>query len=161
MASISAQEFVDIISDAAVHWHQILLYPPFWKAYQKTIDLVWQDFPFAASSKPKVPQKPGVYAFLLQPGVASLNSSVVMYIGKTDRPLRTRFAEYLREAESAAARPELRRMLHFYRGHLVFSCVPLDAPIKPSDVEDGLLSALTPPVNSSLPARVSRIVNAF
>jgi len=119
MNSVPAQGFIDIVSDAAVHWHQILLYPAFWKAYQKTIDLNWNDFPFSAASKSKVPSRPGVYAFLIQPGVGSLNASVLMYIGKTDRPLRVRFAEYLKEAASPSARPELRRMLHFYQANAV------------------------------------------
>ena len=70
--------------------------------------LTWSLFPFQDASRSQIPNAPGVYAFLIVPNIAgNLNVSYLMYIGKTDRPLRQRFAEYLLEAKSDRIRPNL------------------------------------------------------
>ncbi len=64
-----------------------------------------------------------MYAFLVQPGIGSgLNVSYLMYIGKTDRPLRKRFREYLGEVKSPKGRHKVRLALELWKKYLWFSC---------------------------------------
>jgi hypothetical protein len=70
------------------------------------VNLSWSLYPFSEASRDQIPQQQGVYAFLIVPAIAgNLSVAYLMYIGETDRTLRTRFGEYLREARSERIRP--------------------------------------------------------
>jgi hypothetical protein len=141
----------------------MVMVPTLWAAYVgPTPPLAWVTLPFKDSSRPSVPDAPGVYAFLVVPNIAgNLNVSYLMYIGKTDRPLRRRFVEYLREAQSNKIRPKLLRVLPLYSDHLVFACATTPTGTSPKDVEAALLTAFSPPGNDQIPGTVGRARKAF
>jgi hypothetical protein len=154
--------FLDLVAQRALHeWH-LVLWPARWAMYTVTETLPWTSVQFNAASASSVPDTQGVYAFLLQPGVpAGLSASYVMYVGRTSRSLRTRFKEYLAEANAPTGRPRIQRLLQTYPAHLHFAAAPIVGPLTPDEVEDALLKSLSPPINTDLPAEVRRIERAF
>jgi excinuclease UvrABC nuclease subunit len=148
--------------DAKGHLQSVLLWPVLWKKWDVSIRLQWRGKPFTRYSARHIPNSPGVYAFVIHPHVSPrLPCSVLMYIGKSDRPLRDRFREYLREQNSSNGRPAISTMLQMYDGHLSFYCATVTRPATPSQIEERLLEALVPPMNKVLPASIRRIVAAF
>jgi len=144
--------------------HEMIMMPRLWSALAagSTLTLSWAVFPFKNTSRSQIPDEPGVYAFLVAPGTAGdLNVSYLMYIGETDRTLRERFAEYLREAQSDRIRPKLLRILPLYPDHLLFACAPLPPSVVPRDIESALLEAFLPPGNDQVPASLRRPRKAF
>lgn len=139
-----------------------LLWPKMWKTWNPPITLKWEGRPFSTSSKSRIPNSPGVYAFVIQPGIPpGVPHSVLMYVGMSDRPLRQRFGEYLREMKDTTGRPAISTMLQMYQGYLHFYCASVKKPNKPKDIEDHLLETLAPPMNKQYPATIRRIVGAF
>lgn len=156
-------QFADLaaLDEMMRHSHKIIMIPRLWSALT-TPSLSWTAYPFKDASQSQVPAQPGVYAFLILPNAAGdLNVSHLMYIGKTDRTLRERFGEYLREARSDRIRPKLLRILPLYPDHLFFACAPLPSHVSPLDVEVALLEAFLPPCNDQVPASVRRARKAF
>lgn len=145
------------------HSHTMILMPRLWSSFTagSTTTLSWTALPFRDSFRSQVPDEPGVYAFLIVPGTGNLHVSYLMYIGRTSRTLRKRFAEYLHEARSRAIRPKLLRILPLYPDHLLFACAPLPSNVVAKDVESALLEAFMPPGNDQVPASVSRPRKAF
>ena len=96
------------------HSHLMVMVPGRWSSFSQRAlpPLAWSAFPFKPASRARIPNQQGVYAFLIAPNIAGdLKVSYLMYIGQTDRTLRQRFAEYLREARSDNVRPKLLRIL--------------------------------------------------
>jgi hypothetical protein len=155
-------DFIDDVKEAKAHVHGILLWPSAWKKFSAPRNLKWRQCTFAPTAKSSIPDLPGVYAFFIEPKVyPDLPVSVLMYIGKTDRSLRMRFGEYLKEASDPTGRPAVSFILTAYTGHLTFHCAPVRAPRVPARIEDKLLASFTPPLNKAYPARVRRTVAAF
>jgi len=152
---------VDLVRDAKLHQHSLILWPARWKEYRSASLLKWKTRVFAPKARKGIPDKPGVYAFLIQPRTAGINVSCLMYIGKTDRSLKTRFGEYLSEAESAAGRPALSVVLKLYAGYLRFSYAPVMRTGMAGEVEERLIQAFLPPLNRQYPAKVRRVMAAF
>lgn len=148
--------------EARGHRESLLLWPKLWLRWKPAVQLRWKGKPFASGSRNSIPNGPGVYAFVIQPGVPTgIPHAIIMYVGKSDRPLRERFGEYLREKTHPTGRPAISTMLQMYEGYLHFFCATVKAPAKPSDVEDHLLEILAPPMNKQYPATIRRIVGAF
>lgn len=154
-------EFIDLVKEAKAHKHSFMLWPHRWKSYHSSIHFHWTIYPFEKQSIPQIPDKAGVYAFLIQPRIASLDVSYLMYIGQTKRSLRKRFQEYLREATSQSGRPKVLMLLDLYKGFLYFSCATLNASTSLKSIEDELLNAFIPPMNEQYPAEVRRVIAAF
>lgn len=158
-----------VINDLAInveargHRHSILLWPKLWNEWNPPIQLRWKGKKFSKSSQNNIPNKSGVYAFVIQPGITiGLPISVLMYIGQTDRPLRQRFGEYLHEMKNPTGRPAISTLLQMYTSkHLFFYCAIVRSPSLPRDIETLLLESLVPPMNRKYPAKISRIVRAF
>lgn len=148
--------------EARGHRHTLLLWPKLWQQWKPPVELKWKGKPFSPSSKRSIPNKPGVYAFVIQPSVPpELPISVLMYIGMSDRPLRERFHDYLREMNDPSGRPAINIMLRMYDGYLHFYCASVAEPAKTKKVEDHLIETLAPPMNKQYPAKISRIIGAF
>lgn len=148
--------------EARGHRQNILLWPKLWKEWNPPVKLTWQGKPFLPRSKNAIPNKPGVYAFVVQPGFpVGLSISVLMYIGMSDRPLRERFQEYLREKNNPTGRPAINTLLRMYDGYVHFYCASVEKPTKPKEIEDHLLETLVPPMNKQYPAKINKIVGAF
>lgn len=139
-----------------------LLWPKLWQKWNPPVTLKWRGKPFSGASRSSIPNTPGVYAFVLQPRVPpGVPHSVLMYVGMSDRPLRQRFGEYLREMADPTGRPAINTMLQMYEGYLHFYCAPVIKPGKPKEIEDHLLETLAPPMNKQYPAAIRRITGAF
>ena len=148
--------------EARGHRHTILLWPKLWREWKPPVKLKWEGKKFSPASKGSIPNKPGVYAFVIKPGIPpGLPNSVLMYIGMSDRPLRERFGEYVREMGDPRGRPAINTMLQMYAGYLHFYCARVKKPTKPKAIEDQLLETLVPPMNKQYSAKVSRVVGAF
>lgn len=160
MSPIAARDLYDLAVQLAEYSQSFVLYPGLWLGYSYSRTLDWQTVFFDTANRAAVPDTPGVYAFLVKPGVApDLNGSYIMYVGRTDS-LKVRYANYLAEAPGGRSRLRVYTMFRRFDSHLYFSfaAVPLEELV---ESEDALLSALCPPINSLLPADVSSPVRAF
>lgn len=150
---------LDVVKDAKAHEQKFMLWPRNWTEHDPAVNLSWDVFPFRLDAQGGIPNEPGVYAFLIQPGIApNLNASYLAYVGKTERSLRTRFGEYLREVVDPAGRPKIQMWLQTYESYVYFTCAKLASPV---DVERKLIDALMPPANSDFSAEVGRVLRAF
>lgn len=139
------------------------LAPTLWDQYRGPGDLEWECAPFSESSLQLIPEIPGVYAFCVRPSIGGgLCGSYLLYVGETERPLRTRCREYLTKAKAGSERPKLQRMLDLFFGtaylHFCFAVVPEGDPVS---IEEWLLEATVPPACSKFPASVRSAVAAF
>lgn len=97
--------------------------PARWTAFHGSNALTWEEIPFQPQSITQVPQIKGVYCFVVGPPPMSLPSvRYPMYVGRTKRPLRERFQEYLREQHSPAGRYHVKKFLNVFEGELTFLC---------------------------------------
>jgi len=141
--------------------HRFVLWPHRWNTLQLDCTLDWKLVPFSEASAEQLPDEFGVYAFLIQPQIASLNLTYLMYVGKTDRTFRERFREYLRERDSGKIRPKLLKILPQYPDHLFFAYAAAPSGYSPADLETALLHAFVPPGNDQLDAEFTRADKAF
>jgi hypothetical protein len=140
-----------------------LLWPKPWTEFTDTTPLEWHRVRFSGDNLDAIPNAdPGVYSFVVEPGIAIHPAcAFLLYVGMTDRPLRARYQDYLRERTKVKARPHIQRMLLKWPDHLYFyySAVPAGTDIK--QLEDALINGFMPPMNRQLPARVRRVIGAF
>ncbi len=163
---MSNSKFTDLVKEAKSHTHQFTLWPDRWRVCNLKVS--WNTYAFSEESVSSIPKNPGVYAFLIQPGIAGdLNTSYLIYIGMS-KNLRRRFVKYLREFKSKIGRPKIVSWLFPYIGYLHFSYTlvnpsntlkSLEDNLK--SLEDELIKAFIPPANDRFPAEVRRVVKAF
>ena len=130
--------------------------PRQWGAYTSTVPLAWKYVNFDRPSRAKVPRKPGLYAFAVQPPHTDFPpSSWIFYVGEvgaTNRPARTlwkRYDEYLKELDESV-RAKVGRLIYKYRGFVRFYYCELDPTvIDIKAVETQLISALWPYANKN------------
>ena len=139
------------------------LSPTLWDRYSGPDDLEWSCVSFRRRELAGIPDVPGVYAFCVRPSIGgNLCGSYLLYVGKTERGLRTRCREYLREASTGSDRRKLQRMLRLFAGtdYLRF-CFAVVRGADPGVIEESLLEATVPPACTALPASVRPAVDAF
>ncbi|GIV87094.1 MAG: hypothetical protein KatS3mg054_1123 [Chloroflexus sp.] len=186
---MSNSDLVDLVKEAKSHTHSFTLWPdqwrrcnlqnssgsacPYsvtnwtdqWRRYNLKNPLSWNTYAFSQASTGRIPDQPGIYAFLIQPNIANnLNASYLIYIGKTERTLRVRFQEYLREVKNRSGRPKICLLLGLYDGYLSFSCAVVKSNTLPATLnalEKELLKAFIPPANDRIPVEVGRVIQAF
>lgn len=125
--------------------------PARWAPFHGRADLQWQPFPFNAAALQSIPQQPGFYCFFVGPPPAALPQvGYPMYLGKTERTLRARFAEYLREQNEDAGRVHVRKFLNVFENELTFMCTHF-AGIRQEvkATETALLDAMMPAYSDS------------
>jgi len=157
-------QFIDLIDGETLvrHTHSITLWREKWELLTLPAPLHWTVLPFTTESAAGVSTACGVYAFIIQPQTPlNLGTAYLMYVGKSDRPLRSRFREYLRERNSDSIRPKLLRILPLYGPHLFFAFAPAPEGTTPRELEQAILSAFIPPGNDQIDAQVNRIRKAF
>ncbi len=147
----------------AMSRYTLVLWRSKWQQYNPNQVLSWELRRLNPMERPAIPQVPGVYSLLVQPGIANHPGvSFLMYIGKTNSLYR-RFGEYLNKERLTTGRPKIYRALRRYSDYLWFCFAPLptadDAAL--TIVEDALLMAYVPPWNDDLPAEIRDIVEAF
>jgi hypothetical protein len=161
----SAAAFVDFVDDLKGSAHRIVLLEDAWRIYRpkKPDHANWVVHRFKKDVARLIPEAPGVYAFLIRPGIPpKLESSVLIYIGKADRSIRSRYYRYLREAMTPVnGRPAITYWLRKYKDFVHFAYAEIQKPGRPRAVERRLLRALMPPANSQYPARLGKASRAF
>ena len=83
-----------------LHVRKFLLYPDFWKDDNNIIitDLNWRFTKFSINNINEVPENHGLYCFVVKPQIPNFfETSYLLYIGETQRTLKIRFSEYLRD----------------------------------------------------------------
>ncbi len=162
---MSNSGFSDLVEKAKSHTHSFTLWPDQWRRCNLQNSLSWNTYAFSPASTGSIPEQPGIYAFLIQPNIANnLNASYLIYIGKTERNLRVRFQEYLREVKNQSGRPKICFLLGSYDGYLSFSCAVVKSNTLSATLnalEKELLKVFIPPANDRIPAEVGRVVEVF
>lgn len=124
----------------------------------KPVNLGWEYVPFAKVNRDLVPDRPGVYLFVVHPHAANIKyHSIVLYFGRA-RNLRTRFGNYLSERSGVKEddRKYVSDMLTVYRNRIQFGYAEINY-YQTERVEELLIDAFRPCANK----RVSRPLPAF
>ncbi len=139
-----------------LHIRKFFLFPEFWADVKKDIDVNpsnWKFVEFEKSNLHKVSSEKGIYAFVLHPKYPSLfQTGYLFYVGKTSRPLQTRFLEYFTERDgNGKYRSLVREFLRLYKGHLFFYFLELNTKNEVDLYEKLLLNTFVPYVNTDIP----------
>lgn len=141
--------------DIQYHIKTFLLYPDFWidKGKKLPQKLVWKRRKFVAKNIDSVPNTKGVYAFVVVPKYDNFfETRYLFYVGKTNRTLRQRYREYLREkAGKGKPRKKVFKMLNQYDGCLHFYYAEIASSAIVDVSEESLLNVFVPHINTSIP----------
>ena len=145
------------------HRWSFVLWPQQWEAHNLSDLFNWEIHPFKREQIDEIPREPGIYSFVVQPGIANYPyCSYLMYVGMTERPLRERFREYFSEKYNAIdGRPKIVKLLNVYQDYLHFCCLTIAETERIKEIEDELLNAFIPPCNDQYPTEISRVMKAF
>lgn len=142
------------------HCYEFVLWPCRWQSYRCSNVHNWRLCRLVDLERDRIPDQPGVYTLLIQPGIASHPAcSYLMYIGQATS-LRRRFGDYLNRERRETGRPKIFRLLNKYSDHVWF-CFTLVPPESLTEVEDALTAAYVPPCNDRLPSEISSVRGAF
>lgn len=156
-----AFEPIDLVEqqdECLAHLVRFPLWPAKWQAFTSDVALSWTIRKLEHDEKENIPSTAGIYSLLIQPAIASHPAcSYLMYVGQAQN-LQDRFYNYLTTEQRI--RPKVVRLLHKWRGyiHFCYSNVPVG---QLTVVEDALLDAYIPPVNSRFPGQLASVVRAF
>lgn len=146
--------------EAIAHRREFILWPSKWEGFDRTKVYGWQWHKLDASERPNIPDEPGIYTLLIQPGIAGHPlCSYLMYVGQAVS-LRTRFADYLTRERRESGRPKIFRLLNKYSNYIWF-CFTIVPEETLDDVEDSLMNAYIPPCNDQLPIEIRPVRGAF
>lgn len=156
---------IDLIEEQdqlIAHRYEFFLWPRQWEAYNLSDSFNWKIHPFQRNQARHIPREPGIYSFVIQPGVASHpHCSYIMYIGRTCYTLHSRFSRYLREQNDPQGRSKVVRFLNKYHGYTYFCCSIISETEQIEKIEDALIRAFLPPCNSQFPAEIRPVIGAF
>ena len=136
------------------------LWPERWTSIKDIGSLNWQTYPFDIEYIAEIPALTGIYSLVINPGVTNHPQRYLCYIGKSDRTLRDRYLEYLRESNNIKGRPKLLRLLNKWKSYIEFCYVPVQNG-NAKELEEKLLDAFIPPFNSIFSAEINKVVKAF
>ena len=146
--------------DMKAHFWDILLWPRLWQSYPCRRPCNWEICRLRDVERESVPDQPGIYTLLVQPGIADHPAcSYLMYVGQTTS-LHRRFGDYLNRERRETGRPKVFRLLNKYADHLWFCFSHLPKEFL-TEVEDALVVAFVPPCNDQLPAEIRAVRGAF
>jgi len=142
----------------------VILMPSAWEAW-KLPALTWKTCHFESTAAASIPNdRRGVYTFVIQPGIAGHPlCAFLAYVGKAagKSGFRARYSKYRAELKRTDSdRPLVNRMVKKWYKYLWF-CYAEVADPNIKNVEDELLSAYLPPINTEFPAKVSAAMRAF
>lgn len=140
--------------------HFVML-PSRWTAFAAVSQpaLAWSIARFDDTSASTIPPGSGIYAFVVQSGVAPPLASWCLYVGKS-KGLRKRYLQYRRERASTTGRPKIVYRLNLWPDHMYFWYASVPAA-DITWVENALIRALTPPGNDDVPADIRAPHAAF
>lgn len=120
--------------------------PVLWMAFDAKYGFQWTNIPFGLASRDLIPKAPGFYCFFIGLPPSTLPPvGYPVYVGKTERTLRERYNEYLREQDKSAGRKRARKFLKIFEGELTFSYITFDgSPADVKAIETDLHDALQP-----------------
>lgn len=153
----------DLVTEADTgkrYCKKFILWPKYWNKYSEAEELVWKHIKYSSTTVKDLPDKPGVYAFVVKPGIAGLvECNYLLYIGKAqDQTLKVRCKQYLNENKKRKPRILIAQMFNLWREHLFLYYAELDSvEIDINNVEENLLAAFLPPLNSTLPGKLTSI----
>ncbi len=144
---------------------RVILSPTAWSDLALPVSLAWKVCHFASTAPGSIPKDlRGVYTFVIQPGIAAHpHCSVLAYVGfaRGIKGFRARYTAYRAEWGAVdSARPLVNRMVNSWYQHLWF-CYAQVADPHIKSVEDELLKAYLPPINTEFPADISAAMRAF
>jgi hypothetical protein len=163
-----ANKFVDLVDHLKTHAVTFVLSPARWQAFQAPKSLAWQSVQFVKKNNSKVPDKRGVYAFVVKHDSSDVpEHGFIMYFGITgetaaNRTLRKRFGDYLRE-QKENKRPRIYYMMQRYRRALFFHFASITTKsVDMAQLEKALNDTHIPPkVTKDFSADVRKAVAAF
>lgn len=135
-----------------------------WSTFDCDQEITWGVIKYEAGKLAELPEANGVYAFVAKPSIAQLaDCNYLLYIGKAERQtLKTRCRQYLAEARRPKGRMLIKEMLTYWSENLYLYYAQTDEDgISPGDLEEKLLSAYIPPMNSDLPGELSSIAKGI
>ena len=153
----------DIIPSANIarnYLQKFILWPRQWRSLSLPIRLTWKCIKYTKGNMRKLPKQKGVYAFTVKPKIGNLNNvCYLMYIGKAkDQTLRTRCRQYFYEQHKPKPRIRIMRMLSNWSNNLyLYYAAITSTTISVDSIEDKLISAFIPPINSEFPGTLSSI----
>jgi excinuclease UvrABC nuclease subunit len=151
----SPKEQSERADEIKLYKRDFILFPNFWddEKNQLEIDLRWREFHFSKADISEIPDEKGIYCFVVSPKVKYFDwLNYLFYIGKTNRTLRERYKEYLKEAQGKGKyRPKLFDMFKRFSGNLFFYCSAIEDEKLVSDTEEKLINTFLPPVNTDYP----------
>jgi len=158
------QDLIDEQDGMKAHTHRFYLWPKLWLEYapKYALSFNWQVYSLRLDQVGRIPEKPGVYTLIIQPGIAlHPHCSYMAYVGMTDRTLRERFKEYLNEKKRITGRPKLLGLLNKYDKYVYFCCAEVSDQSLIAQIEDDLIGAWVPPFNDKYPARIRKVIKGL
>ena len=158
MSSESLNDLASEIDEIKKHRQGFILWPRQWREYTQSHG--WQNEKLERTKVNQIPDSPGIYTLILQPGIAGHPScSYLMYVGQAVS-LQRRFREYLGKERLETGRPKIYYFLNKYNGYICF-CYTIVASNLLDNVEDRLMSAYIPPLNEQYSGEIGRALGAF
>lgn len=146
-------------SEGGRHCKSFVLWPDKWRNFNWSSPLVWKDIPANKSAVKQLPDVPGVYAFVIIPGIANFPLyGIIAYVGETKgatQSLKKRCAVYFRESEYNT-RPHIGEMMELWPDNLRLYYAEAPAADVPA-LEDALLLAYIPPFNRKFPGKFNKL----
>ena len=164
MQSIKTKYHNDFIVDTAVrklYKVSFTLMPKNWENYDSLVDLKWKMVEFNEKNVETIPDDHGgVYSFVVFANVANHpECAYPIYVGETNC-FKRRYNEYLRDRFNPKARPLIRIMLGLWGEHLRYCFAQIENVDLISTVEENLIRAFDPIINSEFPKDVQATVTA-
>ena len=143
------------------HVRRFLLYPLFWEDQSRNLPqgLNWQKIKFDENNQTQIPNKHGVYCFVVEPPntIGLFQTQYLMYIGKASSTgLRARYGHYINEKNGKGIgkqppRIKVQEILNDFFGYIYFYFIEELDKKKVIEYEDKLLDTFMPYVNSLIP----------
>jgi hypothetical protein len=139
--------------------------PKFWEKWATKVP-PWQQAVFKKGKSGLIPDKAGLYTFILQPGVANhVANSYLLYVGISNN-LRVRYRSYLGELNKTSkktTRPFIWLMIKRWHRYLsfVYIVLPKSTNKTREELEMKFIEILNPPVNREMPAKILAARKAF
>ena len=142
------------------HFVKMMFYPGAWVNSQSSTR-AWINVDFPPNPRSGIPKESGVYAFVVEPNLFSLNpASGLFYIGKATN-LYQRIGAYIGELNKSfldSKRPLIWEMLNRWDGHFKYYYTTTSNVSLAEDLEKEMLKAFRPPFNKQYDAETSQTV---
>jgi hypothetical protein len=157
---MNVNDLINSADDLKKYRYEHYLHPEKWNSIKDLPLYNWQSVQFLKENIDLIPEKKGIYSFVINPNAINHPQKYLGYLGKTDRTLRERFKEYLAEAENPKGRPKVISLLNRWKDNLDFCFIELDG-VDIRVIESRLNDAFLPPFNTDFSPEINKIINAF